>query len=165
MRVPKVFDRVRLFLHTPSPDNPPTGRSHFVPKVMLPIDWLTAINDSRPLLGYLLTAQAAIAALTLAVSIFVMQGARTQKDIDDRMYREYIRQSWVSQCFWIGLVAVAFTGAVPMVQSLVGIGNSAENTNHVLRILILLAPLAFVTNPASAGALFLRSIELSNPGS
>ena len=68
----------------------PLGVLIFVPKVMPPIDWLTVINDSRPLLGYLLTAQAGIAALTLAVSIFVMQGARTQKDIDDRMYREYI---------------------------------------------------------------------------
>ena len=59
------------------------------------------------LLGNLLTAQAAIAALTLAVSLFVMQGTRAREDINDRLYREYLRRSWVTHIFWNSLLAVS----------------------------------------------------------
>ena len=41
--------------------------------VMCPISWLPKTSEAGTLLGTLLTAQAAVAALTLAVTLFLMQ--------------------------------------------------------------------------------------------
>ena len=76
------------------------------------LDWLPLINDPRPLIGALLGAQAAIAALTLAVTLFVLQGVSTRRDADNRMHSEYVRRSWVRPILWGSLVAVGFTGAM-----------------------------------------------------
>ena len=77
---------------------------------MPPISWLPKASEAGTLLGTLLAAQAAIAALTLAVTIFVMQGLSVRRDVDDRMYREYVRRSRVRPIFWASLVAVAAHG-------------------------------------------------------
>ncbi len=45
------------------------------PVAMSPISWLPEAGKAGTLLGTLLTAQAAIVALTLAVTLFVLQGA------------------------------------------------------------------------------------------
>ena len=76
--------------------------------------WLPKPSESGTFLGVLLGAQAAIAALTLAVTLFVMQGVSARRDVDDRMYLEYVRRSWVRAIFWGSLVSVAVTGAVLM---------------------------------------------------
>ena len=59
-------------------------------------------------LGALLGAQAAIAALTLAVMLFLLQGVSARRDVDDRVYAEYIRRSWVWPVFRYSIGAVAF---------------------------------------------------------
>ena len=132
--------------------------------VTSPLSWLPTTSDARSLLGYLLTAQAAIAALTLAVTLFVMQGARAQRDSDDRMYSEYVHRSWIIPCFWSGLGAVGVTGTVLVALSFVSTGEQGNATSPELRNLILLVPPAFVVNLLTAGVLFLRSINLSQPG-
>ena len=63
-------------------------------------DWVPQINEARTLLATLLTGQAAVAALTLAVTQFVMQGVSGRRDANDQMYNEYVRQSWVKPIFW-----------------------------------------------------------------
>ena len=70
------------------------------------MDWLPSTDEAGALLGPLLGAQAAIAALTLAVTLFVMQGVSARRDVDDRMYQEYVRRSWVKPIFWGSVVAV-----------------------------------------------------------
>ena len=69
--------------------------------------WLPKASDSRVLLGSFLGAQAAIAALTLAVTLFVMQGISNRQDADDRIYREYVKRSKVKGIFRNSLLAVA----------------------------------------------------------
>ena len=61
--------------------------------------WLPEARESRVLLGSFLGAQAAIAALTLAVTLFVMQGISNRQDADDRIYREYVKRSKVKGIF------------------------------------------------------------------
>ena len=82
-----------------------------------PISWLPTGTESGQLLGTLLTAQAATAALTLAVTIFAMQGPITRRDIDYRMYQEYVRRSWVWPIFLASVIAVAATGSVLLAES------------------------------------------------
>ena len=70
-----------------------------------PIGALSTAMYSITFLGALLGAQAAIAALTLAVTLFVMQGVSTRRDVDDRVYAEYFRRSWVRPIFWCSMGA------------------------------------------------------------
>ena len=80
-----------------------------VPFVTPPMPYLPEPVDAGAILGTLLTAQAAIAALTLAVTLFMMQGVRARSDVDDRMYREYVRRSRMRDILWGGLLAVGVT--------------------------------------------------------
>ena len=88
-----------------------------LPFVTTPWRWLPQFSEARTLLATLLTAQAAIAALTLAVTLFVMQGISVRRDSDDRMYREYVRQSRVRCIFWSSILAVGITGLVFLTQA------------------------------------------------
>ena len=124
-----------------------------------PFEKLPEASMSGTLLGNLLTAQAAIAALTLAVSLFVMQGSRTREDINDRLYREYLRRSWVTHIFWNSLLAVLITGVILLAESIMG--ESDPTTG--LRNLTLIATLSFVSNLLLSGTLFAKAIHLSHP--
>ena len=124
-----------------------------------PFGRLPEASTSGTLLGNLLTAQAAIAALTLAVSLFVMQGTRTREDINDRLYREYLRRSWVTHIFWNSLLAVLATGVILLLESIMG--ESDPTTG--LRNLTLIAIISFVSNLLLSGTLFARAIQLSHP--
>ena len=124
-----------------------------------PFEKLPEASESGTLLGNLLTAQAAIAALTLAVSLFVMQGTRAREDINDRLYREYLRQSWVTHIFWNSLLAVLVTGIILLTESIMG--ESDPTTG--LRNLTLVAMVGFVSNLLLSGTLFARAIYLSHP--
>ena len=64
-----------------------------VPIFTSPFYWLPEPKNTLSLLGPLLGAQAAVAALTLAVTVFVVQGVSNKGDADDRTYREYVRRS------------------------------------------------------------------------
>ena len=88
--------------------------------------WVPDANDSPVLLGSLLGAQAAIAALTLAVTLFVMQGISNRHDADDRIYREYVKRSKVKGIFRNSLLSVATTGVILLiVKTLSGSGSNA----------------------------------------
>ena len=88
--------------------------------------WLPKASDSRVLLGSFLGAQAAIAALTLAVTLFVMQGISNRQDADDRIYREYVKRSKVKGIFRNSLLAVATTGVILLtLQALSGSESSS----------------------------------------
>ena len=133
------------------------------PVAISPISWLPEAGKSGTLLGTLLTAQAAIAALTLAVTLFVLQGASGRRDADDRMYREYVRRSWVRRIFWGSLIAVGITGVVLLTESFVGAGELASADTPDLRNLALLAPCAFFVNVVLAGLLFERATHVAQP--
>ena len=81
--------------------------------VLKPFDWLPLANETDTLLGALLAAQAAIAALTIAVTLFMMQGINNRQDVDDRIYREYVTRSWVKELLRNSLLAVGVTGDGP----------------------------------------------------
>ena len=108
-----------------------------------PISWLPEAGNNETLLGTFLAAQAAIAALTLAVTLFVMQGVSNKPDADDRMYREYFRRSWVRHIFWGSLIAAFATGIILLIDLFVGEANGAPG----IRNLIIVAAVAFLTLP------------------
>ena len=127
------------------------------------LHWLPKPSESGTFLGALLGAQAAIAALTLAVTLFVMQGVSARRDVDDRVYLEYIRRSWVRAIFWGSMGAVGVTGAVLMTEKFISETGELADTILGLRNLALMAVLAFLTNLGLAGALFERAINLTMP--
>ena len=147
-----------LFLTTISITTAAAG-FFLVPFVTPPLGWLPEAGDNETFLGTLLPAQAAIAALTLAVTLFVMQGVSNKSDADDRMYREYFRKSWVRFIFWGSLIAVLITGVILLVDLFVGEVDGAPG----VRNLIIAAAVAFMANMLFAGALFERAMHLTQP--
>ena len=128
-----------------------------------PIGALPKASESTPFLGSLLGAQAAIAALTLAVMLFVMQGVSTRRDVDDRVYAEYIRRSWVWPVFVGSVAAVAVTGGVLIAERLVGdTGTIAQGVPGIPN-LALLAAAALAVSLAAPVVLFARAIKLAEP--
>ena len=122
-----------------------------------PVGALGEASGSDTFLGALLGAQAAIAALTLAVMLFLMQGISTRRDVDDRVYAEYVRRSWVWPVFLGSIGAVAVTGAVLTAERLVG--DAVPGIPN----LTLLAVVALVASLAAPVALFARVIRLAEP--
>ena len=128
-----------------------------------PFSWLPEPREARDLLGTLLTGQAAIAALTLAVTIFVMQGASARSDTDDRVYHEYIQRSRVRRVFVGSLFAVFITGVVFLLESVGGANEGVAADIPRLRNLVLMAPFAFIANLLLPAYLFENAIALSRP--
>ena len=157
----------------PAPTNPgPDPRrllvlaAAFIVAVLLaapPIEWLPPANQARPLLGALLGAQAAIAALTLAVTLFVLQVVGARQDADDRMSREYVGRSRVRPIFWGSVGAVGVTGTTLLAEEFIGAGAPMLDAAPGLRNLALLASAAFAANLALAVALFESAIRLAQP--
>ena len=157
----------------PAPTNPgPDPRrllvlaAAFIVAVLLaapPIEWLPPANQARPLLGALLGAQAAIAALTLAVTLFVLQVVGARQDADERMSREYVGRSRVRPIFWGSVGAVGITGTTLLAEEFIGAGAPMLDAAPGLRNLALLASAAFAANLALAVALFESAIRLAQP--
>ena len=125
--------------------------------------YLPEPGDAGALLGTLLSAQAAIAALTLAVTLFMMQGISARRDVDDRIYREYVRRSWVRDILWGSLLAVAATGVLLLSEGFISGDGATVDVMPELSNFVLVAGLAFLINLALAGVLFERAILLSRP--
>ena len=125
--------------------------------------WLPGASGSSVLLGSLLGAQAAIAALTLAVTLFVMQGVSNRQDADDRIYREYVKRSKVKGIFRNSLLSVATTGAILLVLRTANGSDSIASALPALSNLSMVAFGGFLLNLTFAGALFENSIRLSTP--
>ena len=128
-----------------------------------PMPWLPKASEAGTLLGTLLGAQSAIAALTLAVTLFVMQDVSARRDVDDRIYVEYVRRSWVRMVFWGSIIAVAVTGVVMMTESFVGDTGIVAETIPGVPNLALIAVMAFLANLLFALTLFERAIRLARP--
>ena len=126
-------------------------------------EWLPQHDEARTLFAALLTAQAAIAALTLAVTQFVIQGVSTRRDANDRMYREYVQQSWVRQIFWGSIVAVVVGGVVFMAQEFVGGVENVANKVPGLKNLTLLSVISFGISLALPVVLFEKALFLLLP--
>ena len=131
--------------------------------VVEPFPWLPAPNEVRSLLLGLLGAQAAIAALTLAVALFVLQGVAARRDADERVYREYVRLSRVRWIFPWSVVSVMATGAALLVREAASAGMPVVGDAHGLPNLVLVAALAFVANLGLSGLLFERATSLASP--
>ena len=128
-----------------------------------PIGALAIPMDSVTFLAALLGAQAAVAALTLAVMLFLLQGVSARRDVDDRVYAEYIRRSWVWPVFFGSIGAVAVTGSVLVAERVAG--NMATLAYGVpgLSNLALLAIAALFVSLATPVVLFARAIRLAEP--
>ena len=135
-----------------------------VPIATSPIIWLPKVGEGEVILGTLLTAQAAIAALTLAVSLFMMQGINARRDADDRMYREYVRRSWVRYILWGSLLFVGVTGIVLFSEQVFSQAGIVARAAPGLRNLLLIAGVAFLINLLLPGVLFQKALRLSRPG-
>ena len=122
-----------------------------------PPEWVPEVGKAAVLLGSLLGAQAAVAAFTLAVTLFVMQGISNRPDADDQTYREYIHRSWVSGVLRFSLMAVGITGAVLLVDTFGGSAALEGSLPAGLPILVFIAIFAFALNLLLAGILFGRS--------
>ena len=114
--------------------------------------WPKPPEEPVSLLGDLLTAQAAIAALTLAVALFTLEAVRARPDTDDRMFRVYRRRSWVRPIFHMSLVAIAVTGFGLLVGSF---------TSEVGGLVV--GALAFLGSLVLAVILFERALHLAHP--
>ena len=126
-------------------------------------DWVPQTGEVRALLATLLTAQAAIAALTLAVTQFVMQGVSARRDANDQMYNEYIRQSRVKPIFWGSIISVAVAGFIFVALELV---KEAENAAVVVpgfQNLILVSVISFAVSLAFPVLLFQKALLLLLP--
>ena len=132
-----------------------------VPLKTPPFTLLPEANQAGALLGNLLTAQAAVAALTLAVSLFLMQGISSKEEVNNRRYREYVRLSWLTRIFWNSLLALLVTAAVLLCETI--LSENPPTPTPGLRNMALIAIVAFAVNLALAGILFSRAIHLSYP--
>ena len=128
-----------------------------------PIGGLVVALDSITFLGALLGAQAAIAALTLAVMLFVMQGINARRDVDDRVYAEYISRSQVWPVFVGSMSAVAVTGAVLATERLISDAGTIAQAVPGIPNLAILAVGALFVSLAAPVVLFARAIILAEP--
>ena len=128
-----------------------------------PLRRLPDASDARPLILGFLAAQAAIAALTLAVALFVLQGVAGRRDADDRFFQAYVRRSWVGWIFPLSLLAVATTAATLLLGEFGSAGLSLPGDVRSLPNLTLVAALAFTINLVLSGLLFERGVRLATP--
>ncbi len=134
-----------------------------IPFVTPEWDWLPKTDAARTLLANLLTAQAAIAALTLAVTQFVLHGVGARRDANDQMYNEYIRRSRVKPIFWGSIVAVAVAGFIFVGLELVEGVESAADVAPGFRNLIVVSIVSFALSLALPILLFQKALLLLLP--
>ena len=120
------------------------------PWVLPPVLDLPVPLDVGAILGTLLAAQGAIAALTLAVSLFMKQGIRARREVDDRIFLEYVKRSWIRDIFWAASWPLGVTGVLLLSQGSLVQGECPGLTPH-LRYFVPAAGLAFLLNLSLAG--------------
>lgn len=126
-----------------------------------PFEWLPAAGDEMTrVLGALLAAQAAIAALTLAVTLFALERVSARPEADDRIFDEYVSQLRMRRLFLGGLVTVAVTGSVLLAGEFASDSVSAVPG---VRNLTLVAATAFFVSVAIPVVLFVRTLRFARP--
>ncbi len=126
-------------------------------------DWVPKTDAARTLLANLLTAQAAVAALTLAVTQFVLHGVGARRDANDQMYNEYIRRSRVKPMFWGSITAVAVAGIIFVGLELVEGVESAVDAVPGFRNLIVVSIISFALSLTFPILLFQKALLLLLP--
>ena len=116
------------------------------------------------MLGALLAAQAAIAALSLAVVLFALERVSARPDADDRIFEEYARRSRMWPIFLGGLGAVAVTGLVLLAGEFASGGVPIAQATPGLRNLVFAAAGAFVASVVLPAVLLERATRLARPG-
>ena len=129
-----------------------------------PIEWLPPTGEAASVLGSLLAAQAAIAALSLAVVLFALERVSARPDADDRIFEEYVRRSHMWSIFLGGLGAVAVTGLVLLAGEFASRGVPIAEATPGLQNLVLAAAVAFVASVVLPAALLERATHLARPG-
>lgn len=128
------------------------------------IEWLPSVGgEATSVLGALLAAQAAIAALSLAVVLFALERVSARPDADDRIFDEYVRRSWMRPLFLAGLAAVAVTGLVLLVGEIASRGISVADAAPGVQNLSLIAAAAFLASLTVPAVLFARAVRLARP--
>ena len=127
------------------------------------IAWLPPAGESRGLFGPLLGAQAAFAALTLAVANFVMEGVRSRRGADSRTEREYFRRARAGLLFGCSVAMVGLTGAAMLAAEFGAAGMPFLETLPGLRNLLLAAAASFAASLALGWLLFRRAIRAAWP--
>lgn len=128
-----------------------------------PPDWLPSPGDAHTILLSLLAVQGSILALSIAVAIFMMASVSNKRDADDRIYREYVRRTWVRGAFWTSVYAIALTAAALLCDWYFGKAEPAATIPPALRNLSLTAALSFFISLVIPLALFERAIHITNP--
>ena len=135
----------------------------FGPWFAPPLPGLPEPNGIGTILGTLLAAQGAIAALTLAVSLFMMQGVRARREVDDRIYPEYVKRSWIRDIFWGSILAVGVTGVLLLSERFISAEGMPPDIRPDPHYFVPAAGLAFLLNLLLAGVLFERAILHTKP--
>ena len=128
-----------------------------------PFGWLPPAGEAGGVLGSLLTAQAAVVALMLAISLFLLQGAR--QDAGERMYREYVRALGTRPVFQASLAMLALTGAAALAEGAIAMRPDAGLFRAVpgLSDPVRVAALAFAANVLLALVQFEQAHRLADP--
>ncbi len=93
----------------------------------------------------------------------MLQGISSRRDVDNRMYREYVRRSWVGEFFSGNVAAVVATATLLVVEGFVtGLGASADVVREP-RNFVVAAAIAFCLNMMLAVLLFQIAIRQSRP--
>ena len=128
-----------------------------------PLFWMPSTERINTYLGVLLTAQAAITAFALAVSLFVLQNVRNREDSDENVYAEYVRRSMVRRILWVSVILVGVTCVVYAGGFVAQDESTIINAAPGFRNLALLGTAAFLANLALVLFLFERALKLSRP--
>ena len=128
-----------------------------------PFGWLPPAGEAGNVLGNLLTAQAALVALMLAISLFLLQGVK--QDAGDRMYREYVRVLHTRPVFRASLAMLALTGAAVVAEGAIAGSADAGLFRAVpgLADPVRVAALSFAANIALGLILFEQAHRLADP--
>ena len=118
------------------------------------IGWQLEAGKARELLAVLLTAQAAIVALTFIVAIFALEIIATQRNAKERLYRKYVRRAGLDWFLPSSVSAVGVT-VVFLIAEAFGSGGSPS--------LVIAAALIAVASLALPVALFERVRAIARP--
>ena len=126
-----------------------------------PFDWLPPAGEASDLLGNLLAAQAALVALMLAISLFLLQGVR--QNTDERMYLEYVRLLGIRLAFYTSLIMLALTGAAAVMTEYLIAESPEFRVVPGLADPVRMAIIAFVANMLLGSLLFEQAHRLTDP--
>ena len=128
-----------------------------------PFGWTPPAGEAGGILGSLLTAQAAVVAFMLAISLFLLR--RVRQDAGERMYHEYVRVLHIRLVFRLSLAMLALTGATAIAEGAIarwpdaGLFRALPGLSDPVRV----AALAFAANVLLGLVQFEQAHRLVDP--